>query len=358
MSKRRHALRGRHTSTVAVIGSVVALLACATFLAPTAGAADPDPKSTRRRALELAQERLDEARTLATEVAEKMSAAQTQKAQLEAEIAQAEAKIPELRARADDLHRQVRQRAAALYVRSSTSKLDALVSTSNVVDVARAAQFTEVVGNHDVSLATQLQTTARELEVRQLHLKAQRSELDRTIASLAPLRELLDAKLARAAAAYDKVKEVLASKADQTDVNTGALVCPVQGFVVFTDDFGEPRDGGAVHAGIDMPALEGTPVVAVVDGLLVQDESPGGGHGAWLYGADDVAYYYAHFSRYEGTSRPVKARDVIGYVGTTGVSTGPHLHFEVHPQGGAAVDGFALLLSLCADESVTPTRQG
>ncbi|MET0628449.1 MAG: peptidoglycan DD-metalloendopeptidase family protein [Acidimicrobiia bacterium] len=354
MTTRRHSTRPRHRPTAALVAVIVGLLAGSFLLAAAAGAEEADPDLTRRTALELVQERLDDARRVATDLAGKMSAAQTQKAELEAEIARGETEIPALRARADDLHRQLRERAARLYVRSAAPKLDALVSTSNVVDAARAAHFTETIGDHDASLASELQTTAHELEARQVQLRSQRGELERTIASLVPLRELLDAKLATAAAAYDKVKDALAKKADQIDVDTGALVCPVQGLVVFTDDFAEPRDGGTVHEGIDMPSLEGTPVVAVVDGLLIQDESPGGGHGAWLYGVDDVAYYYAHFSRYEGTGGLVKARDVIGYVGSTGVSTGPHLHFEVHPKAGAAVDGFPLLLGLCADESVAP----
>src|SRR5262249_19682085 len=123
------------------------------------------------------------------------------------------------------------------------------------------------------------------------------------------------------------------------------------GFVVFTDDFGEPRGGGVLHQGIDMPAREGTPAVAVVAGDLARGVSDDGGNGAWLHGDDDVSYYYAHLSRYEdGAPRTVRWGDGIGYVGSTGVSTGPHLHFEVHPGHGPAVDAFPLLLGLCADQ--------
>ena len=315
------------------------------------GAAETDAEATRRGALALAQERLDSARAFATGVAEKMSAAQTQKANLEAEIAKAEAEIPALRARAEGLRALVRERAARLYVRSATPKLEMVVNTETVVDAARAAHLTDAIGEHDKSLATQLQDAALQLENRQVGLRAQRADLERTIASLTPLRELMEKRLTHAAEAYEKVRAALEKRGDQPDVKTGAMVCPVAGFVVFTDDFGEPRDLLHVHEGIDMPAVEGTPVVAVVDGILVKGQSEGGGNDAWLYGLDEVAYYYAHFVRHEGESRMVKAGDVIGYVGTTGRSTGPHLHFEVHPDRGPAVNGFPLLLGLCAEET-------
>ena len=144
------------------------------------------------------------------------------------------------------------------------------------------------------------------------------------------------------------------AKGDGTATVTAAMRCPVNGFVAFADDFGEPRDAGTVHEGIDMQAVLGTELVAVVDGDVVHDESPAGGHGIWLKDAAGDTYYYAHLSRYEGDARRVVAGDVIGYIGVTGVTTGPHLHFEVHPHAAEAVDPYALLLGLCIDEQALP----
>lgn len=313
-----------------------------------------DATNTRRSTLALAQERLDAARTEANAMAERMAAAQTQQAKLAADIAASEAEIPLLRARATALRDIVRARAVRLYVRGGSSELDAAVSAATVLDASRAAYLTQTIGNHDAAIATELVDTAHQLEVREAQLRAQRDDLARSVAALVPLQDQLTKRLAHASDAYDKVKAALAQDGKTDDVSTGAQTCPVRGFVVFTDDFGQPRDGGTLHQGIDMPAKEGLPVIAVVDGLVVHEVSEGGGNGLWLYGADDVAYYYAHLVRYEGDPWAVKAGDVIGYVGTTGVSTGPHLHFEVHPHRGLAVDGFSLLLGLCAEETSTP----
>jgi murein DD-endopeptidase MepM/ murein hydrolase activator NlpD len=164
---------------------------------------------------------------------------------------------------------------------------------------------------------------------------------------------LLQRKLQVASTLYDKVHALVAADGPQhgVDVATDAKVCPVKGFVVFTDDFGEMRSGGP-HPGIDMAALSETPVVAVADGFWRRDVGGDGGNGAWLTGFGGFSYYYAHFSRYEGDGGLVAAGDVIGYVGSTGNATGPHLHFEIHPgrEGeNPPVDPFATLLALCND---------
>ena len=345
------------TATLAMTALLTVATLTPTGAASAAAQTDADPSAGRRSTLELARARLDDARRQATDAAGRLADAETRRAKLSQEIAAAEADIPKLRARADDLRRMVRERAARLYVRAATPALDLVAGTSTVIDAERAAHLTATIGDHEETVAVDLQGTARTLEVRQAQLREQRADLDRSIAEITPLRDTLDKKVDRAAAVYDDVRSALATGATKPDVTTGAGVCPVQGFVVFTDDFGEPRDDGVLHQGIDMPAKEGTPVVAVVDGAFERDVSDTGGNGAWVRGIDEVSYYYAHFSRYEGAPQLfVKAGDVIGYVGSTGVSTGPHLHFEVHPSGGPAVDGFTLLLSLCADETLRPTK--
>jgi murein DD-endopeptidase MepM/ murein hydrolase activator NlpD len=339
-------MTSRRRLVLALFAAIVVTLAVAT----PAGADEAPEPDAKKDSLALAKERLDTARTQATQLAEKISAAQSEQARLGAEIAAAEREIPELRARAEALRLAVKARAVQLYV-ARDQKLDALLQTDNVVDGARAAQLTGSVADHDRDLAAELRTTAEQLEDKEVQLRTQRADLQRSLDALAPLNEELQKKLTIANAAFDRVRSAAATNRGGSDVETGASRCPVDGFVVVNDDFGEPRENGTTHPGIDMSAVEGTPVVAVVAGLLVHDVGGDGGNGAWLAGFDGVAYYYAHFSRYEGDGGFVNAGDRIGYVGQTGNATGPHLHFEVHPGQGAPVDGYPLLVVLCAEET-------
>lgn len=333
---------------------ITALLILAAALAlpgPVAHAADSP--SDGRDPVALAQQRLDEARAQATDIAGRISAAQTEQAKLEAEIADAEAKIPALRAKAAELRAQVKARAAELYVRrGGTASFESTLGAESTEDGLRAAHLTDTIGNSDLEAATELRDIAGKLAAREAQLKEQRAALEKTIADLGPLNDLLQQKLEVASTLYDKVRALVVEGAPKfgTDVATTATECPVKGLVVFTADFGELRPGGP-HPGIDMPALAGTPVVAVADGIWRHDVGEAGGNGAWLTGFDNVSYYYAHFTKYSDAPEGlVKAGDVIGYVGMTGNATGPHVHFEIHPGKPGekpGVDPFATLLGLC-----------
>jgi murein DD-endopeptidase MepM/ murein hydrolase activator NlpD len=106
--------------------------------------------------------------------------------------------------------------------------------------------------------------------------------------------------------------------AARTSSGFGMRIHPIQGFM-------------KMHTGIDFAAPTGTPIYAAGDGI-VADSKWWGGYGRWVRITHNADWQtgYAHMSRIAVTpGQRVKQGDLIGYVGSTGNSTGPHLHFEV-----------------------------
>lgn len=105
----------------------------------------------------------------------------------------------------------------------------------------------------------------------------------------------------------------------------------------------------SVHSGIDFPVSYGTPVMAATDGTVRTQLNSAYGVMAIVTAADGTETWYCHLSSTKIRSGPVKAGDVIAYSGNSGNSTGPHLHFEVRPGGGSAIDPLAWLRSKGVD---------
>jgi murein DD-endopeptidase MepM/ murein hydrolase activator NlpD len=122
---------------------------------------------------------------------------------------------------------------------------------------------------------------------------------------------------------------------------TNGMVTPVNG--VMKSTFG-PRKHPIlgvvrIHKGVDWAAPMGTPVFAAFDGKVsYAGDGKDYGNLIKLSHPGSKETRYAHLSRFAEKSKPgtaVKAGDIIGYVGTTGLSTGPHLHFEIYSAGRA-----------------------
>lgn len=108
----------------------------------------------------------------------------------------------------------------------------------------------------------------------------------------------------------------------------------------------------SVHTGIDFPVAYGTTVMAATDGTVRTEYNSAYGNMMIVTAMDGTETWYCHLSTYQVASgTTVKAGDAIAYSGNSGNSTGPHLHFEVRPGGGAAIDPLSWLRSHGIDPS-------
>ena len=121
---------------------------------------------------------------------------------------------------------------------------------------------------------------------------------------------------------------------DYTNTSLGiSLIRPVNGTI--TSRFG--RRSGGQHTGLDIANSTGTPIQAVANGTVIYAGYKGSyGRMVVIAHNDSVQTYYAHCSRlYVSVGQTVNQGDVIAAVGSTGNSTGPHLHLEIRVNGVA-----------------------
>ena len=138
-------------------------------------------------------------------------------------------------------------------------------------------------------------------------------------------------------------------------------VFPVQGLCSYENTWHAPRGTNRLHLGVDILAKEGNLLYAVADGTITKMYTVASdklaGNGVRLTTADGTYFFYGHMQRVAdgitiGTK--VKAGQVLGYLGKTGGTTTPHLHLEVHPLGGEAIDPTPVVAAVDACRNTTP----
>jgi peptidoglycan LD-endopeptidase LytH len=241
----------------------------------------------------------------------------------------------------DELRGELKERQAAqeeAVAAAEAAQAEAKAALSDVQSaVSRQTQFVS-------ALKKGLDVDADALEALRVSDPARAEQLERLQAELGPRLEE-----AEAAAAYEAALEAIAAE-ERRKALLGIWKCPVQGPVSFTDSWGAPRSGGRTHKGTDMMAAAGTPTVAPVSGRVEHRGSSLGGFSWWVYGDDGNEYYGTHLSAYENVGAGhVERGTVIGYVGSSGnaSASAPHLHFEFHPGGGAAINPYPRLVEVC-----------
>jgi Peptidase family M23 len=159
----------------------------------------------------------------------------------------------------------------------------------------------------------------------------------------------LQAAAAADAKQRDEALSVYASQAQKRadQIKLHRWVLPVQpGVYHLTARFGEYSYlWSSMHTGLDFAAPTGTPIMAVAGGTITEIGYSGAfGNRTIETLPDGTELWYCHQNEF-GTEvgASVKPGQVIGYIGSTGNVTGPHLHLEVHPGGGDPVDPFTAL---------------
>ena len=203
-------------------------------------------------------------------------------------------------------------------------------------------------------IQAEYETLLDELDVRQAELESERAELEAQIEEATQLIVDLEAQLETDRAAYEEqlakeealeseiqnmIAELERQEAANSITSTGTYIWPLPGYSPGSaygwrihPIWGDMR----FHAGEDIGAPTGTPILAADSGIATVIPDNGNGYGNYIminHGGGRVTLY-AHMSGFAvSNGASVTQGQTIGYVGSTGNSTGPHLHFEVRVNG-------------------------
>ncbi len=311
------------------------------------------------------------------------------------QIAEKAETINKLNLQAEENMNLLRQRLKSIYMAGDASTLEIILGAKDFSDFVDKVQLVESLSDYDANLIDDIEgqldgisdeidslnadkaslvDETTDLQTKQDELNELLAKNEKLLKNLYTEREELDALLDSNEASQNAVEQEIqayyeelrrqeeeakreeeenggSSQGDGSTpiVGSGTWVWPTPGFYDLSSDWAEDR--GYSHGGIDIagPGIMGAQIVAACSGTVIDVCNEcyhnwgkygscgcGGGYGnyVWIDHGDGKATIYAHMTEavaYVGQT--VSAGDTIGYVGSTGYSTGPHLHFEARYYG-------------------------
>ena len=277
-------------------------------------------------------------------------------------------------------YENIKKQVKFMYLAAKTTFLDILVTSSSMTDLLnRAHNISEIMDYDKEKLAKYakaveqadeakaaleenkalLEEKQEELEEKQeeaqnkkddmsLLISAKEAEIGEYNAAIGSKEDQVreyqqmiaqqDAEIAAIEAAIKQQQAALA-EASRRVYGGGQFVWPTPGYTRISDDYGmrtHPTLGvKMMHNGVDMAAPSGSPILAAADGTVIA-ASYSGSMGNYImidHGSDIITVYMHASSLNVSAGQEVSAGDRIGSVGSTGRSTGPHLHFGVRKNG-------------------------
>jgi len=292
-------------------------------------------------------------------------------ADTQVELDDAEVRLTELSQKNKDRIQAMEEEGSVSYwevIFEASSFTDLLDRINMMEEIAAADQrrlqemrdiAAEVTANQDTLEIgkADLEQTRAELDETQAYLEVKRTESDDVLRELVKKQEEFQILLDESEAAQDALMQDIAAKEKeyskakyeenlaklalqgQNPPSSAGWIKPVSGYTL-TSPFGmrvHPVLGYArMHNGVDMACPQGTPIYATRAGTVTTASYQAGGAGNYvsINHGDGFASIYMHMTHYVvSAGQSVAQGQLIGYVGSTGISTGPHLHFGISYAG-------------------------
>ena len=303
-----------------------------------------------------------------------MNETQNQLTAKEDEIEVAENELVQAQVAADNQYESMKIRIKFMYEGGNTQLMEMLMTSESMGEFLNKAEYISSISEYDRNELIKYQDTVKEIEEKEASLQAEYAELqtlqDQLITQQNEVQTMLDSNEAQLEdiqsqiSENEAVLEDLRAKAEEakriqeeqaaaaasgggsyTESSGGNVVSgngyfthPCPGYTYQSSYFGEIRPyevGG--HKGHDYAAPTGTPTYAAAAGtVIIAGYSPSAGNWVVINHGNGLTTKYMHHSAICVTAgQTVEKGQQIGYVGSTGQSTGPHLHFQVEENGVA-----------------------
>lgn len=314
-----------------------------------------------------AQSQLEEINNLIDNLNSQIDTINSQIAVQEVEIAGIEANIAEKQTAIDESYERFRSRMRTMYIMGDISGgLMTLLSSENFDDILSNMVYLEVMANYDQDVIDTLtldkngfEAEKAEIEVKKAEIEEQKSTLSIKKAELseqqaeassllsqiaadkAALQEeqaKIDKEMSLARQQLDAIINNVTRASDNDTYVGGAWRWPAPGYGRITSKFGWRAWSNSYHKGIDIGAPMGAKIVAANSGKVVTSSYNAGGYGNYVIVDHGGGYMtvYAHLSKKSvSVGQQVSRGQTVGLCGSTGRSTGPHLHFEIRVNGVA-----------------------